>query len=267
MLETVSSIAKPTIQNYLDRLFLIVILITSVISLNLFFSANPLAQTNATQIQDLQKADIQEIQRLLTALGYKPGPADGFMGKRTTQAILAFEKEIAVPLTGKPSNKLIKQLKMVLSVPKTTSSTSPPAATTDKQLSSTAAKIVDGRPAPANTTNIKQDNRLNLSGTRWRIIDADGATLELTFRPEGKVTGTANNQFWRWEHKEDKLHTYYDNGWGGRINRTGTLKDQEISGIAVAGHGKKWNWRAVRVPATDTPSPFSDRKSTKVKRP
>jgi len=43
--------------------------------------------------QDLK---VREVQLALTALGYRPGPADGYLSKRTREAILAFKKDIGV---------------------------------------------------------------------------------------------------------------------------------------------------------------------------
>lgn len=89
-----------------------------------------------------------------------------------------------------------------------------------------------------------------------KIADEDGTTLLLTFSEAGRIDGSINSRFWRWEHEGNQIRTYYDNGWGGRINRTGTLKAQKIVGVAVARKGKKWNWHAVPYNAEKTSFPF-----------
>ena len=45
-----------------------------------------------------QPTEIREAQRLLSALGYKPGPADGIWGKRTGQAYQSFLRDQGLPL-------------------------------------------------------------------------------------------------------------------------------------------------------------------------
>ena len=45
-----------------------------------------------------QRTEIREAQRLLSALGYRPGPADGIWGKRTGQAYQSFLRDQGLPL-------------------------------------------------------------------------------------------------------------------------------------------------------------------------
>jgi len=52
------------------------------------------------------KMGIAEVQEALTVLGYKPGPADGLMGRATRNAIKAFEKKKGLPITGSISTTL-----------------------------------------------------------------------------------------------------------------------------------------------------------------
>lgn len=53
---------------------------------------------------------IKETQQMLLSSGYNPGPADGLMGKRTRAAIKAFQKANNIPITGKVSADLHRQL-------------------------------------------------------------------------------------------------------------------------------------------------------------
>jgi peptidoglycan hydrolase-like protein with peptidoglycan-binding domain len=54
---------------------------------------------------------VAAVQRLLSALGYRPGPIDGFMGARTASAIRAFEIDRALPPTGQSSPALFERLR------------------------------------------------------------------------------------------------------------------------------------------------------------
>jgi TPR repeat protein len=53
---------------------------------------------------------IKEVQSGLAALGYKPGPADGKMGKKTQRAIKAFQQKVGIPVDGKISQELVRQI-------------------------------------------------------------------------------------------------------------------------------------------------------------
>jgi hypothetical protein len=53
---------------------------------------------------------VLEIQRKLNELGYASGTPDGFMGKKTRQAIIKFQKAYAIDTTGKADQTLLKQL-------------------------------------------------------------------------------------------------------------------------------------------------------------
>ena len=53
---------------------------------------------------------VSDIQRLLTARGYKPGAVDGSFGDRTGEAIRAFQADIGVPQDGLPTPELLRRL-------------------------------------------------------------------------------------------------------------------------------------------------------------
>ncbi|RAH36674.1 peptidoglycan-binding protein [Halomonas sp. SL1] len=61
-------------------------------------AAQPLALT-----EPLSRAQIAELQRRLSQLGYRPGPVDGLMGRRTTRAIRAYQAANGLPQTGQPA--------------------------------------------------------------------------------------------------------------------------------------------------------------------
>ena len=58
------------------------------------------AQASAPATTDRQSL-VKDIQAGLAALGYNPGPADGLMGKKTANAIEAFQKDAGLPVDGK----------------------------------------------------------------------------------------------------------------------------------------------------------------------
>ena len=72
----------------------------------------PLSATTAGNSRNSQ-SDLQnlEIQRLLTDLGYAPGPADGVIGRKTRLAIYEYQRSAGMEIDGQPSAKLLLSLR------------------------------------------------------------------------------------------------------------------------------------------------------------
>ena len=58
--------------------------------------------------------DPEEVQQLLSELGFDPGPINGRPGRKTAQAIRAFQKSRGLPVDGKASLRLVGQLRAAL---------------------------------------------------------------------------------------------------------------------------------------------------------
>lgn len=56
---------------------------------------------------------VRQIQSNLTKLGYKSGPADGLMGKKTATAIRLFQKKNGLVIDGKASDVLLIKIKTI----------------------------------------------------------------------------------------------------------------------------------------------------------
>ena len=54
---------------------------------------------------------IAEVQRRLATLGYRPGSADGAMGRQTRRAIEQFQRSVGLPVTGQASDGLLSSLR------------------------------------------------------------------------------------------------------------------------------------------------------------
>jgi len=63
-----------------------------------------------TVIKPLASELVRSVQELLSILGYETGKIDGILGRITIAAIKAFQKEIEVETTGRPSEGLLMQL-------------------------------------------------------------------------------------------------------------------------------------------------------------
>ncbi len=59
----------------------------------------------------LTRGEMREVQTLLKAAGYDPGPADGLMGPKTRTAIASFGESHGVELTPEPQLKLLEALR------------------------------------------------------------------------------------------------------------------------------------------------------------
>jgi membrane-bound lytic murein transglycosylase B len=62
-------------------------------------------------VVDLTFEQRVELQKRLTAMGFETGGADGRFGARTYEAIIAFQKKVGLPLDGKPTLKLLEQVR------------------------------------------------------------------------------------------------------------------------------------------------------------
>ncbi len=60
--------------------------------------------------QSGQPTNIRQAQDALNALGYDAGPADGVMGRRTKQALSAFQRDRGLPVTGTADQRTLSEL-------------------------------------------------------------------------------------------------------------------------------------------------------------
>lgn len=68
-------------------------------------------QKQAAKPVPVTQAGVKEIQQLLARLGYKPGKADGHLGKRTTAAIRAYQKAQKLSVDGRATQTLLEHLR------------------------------------------------------------------------------------------------------------------------------------------------------------
>jgi len=61
------------------------------------------------------KSEIKKAQQLLQSLGFKPGTADGLMGKNTRKAIRNFQKSQVIKVDGVLTESLLHKLNIVKS--------------------------------------------------------------------------------------------------------------------------------------------------------
>ena len=59
----------------------------------------------------LSRADIQNLQRLLTAKGFDTGGADGVIGPKTKSALKVYQEKALLPADGYPTIGLLERLR------------------------------------------------------------------------------------------------------------------------------------------------------------
>ncbi len=67
-------------------------------------------QRASLPVPEKTKALVRAVQKSLTELGYKPGPADGISGAATRKAIERFERDRKLDVKGRISGRLMKEL-------------------------------------------------------------------------------------------------------------------------------------------------------------
>jgi peptidoglycan hydrolase-like protein with peptidoglycan-binding domain len=132
---------------------------------------------------------VTDIQRMLTDLGYRPGPVDGKMGDRTRQAIRRYQSNTGQPVDGHPSPALHRHLRITTgaAAPAASTAGASPGATTEKSERKAAWQgqtVSDSllRIAPSAASVSKQ--RL-ATGTRLEVIRRQGAWLEVRLADSG----------------------------------------------------------------------------------
>ena len=65
---------------------------------------------DAEPVVPVSQVTVRALQRELTGRGYDPGPADGNIGLLTHAAIMAYEHDEGLTLTGEPSERLLRRM-------------------------------------------------------------------------------------------------------------------------------------------------------------
>jgi len=60
-----------------------------------------------------QRVYVVTVQQELAARGYRPGPVDGIVGKRTREAIRRYERDHGLPVTGRVTHELVNHIRLV----------------------------------------------------------------------------------------------------------------------------------------------------------
>ena len=118
--------------------------------------------------------DVRQAQSMLNGLGYDAGPADGLMGSRTRNAILAFQRDNDLPRTGQVEVYLLHHLKKVAAARKARSPTPPAAANRTGPLRDREASDPPATRPPGQGETAARTGRVSRFKTRfpgvWKTI-------------------------------------------------------------------------------------------------
>ena len=110
---------------------------------------------------------VKSIQQRLNVLGYNVGPADGLMGNGTRTAILAFQRDKGIAVTGVADHDLLMQLQRA--VPIANRSTISDA---NRSLSATTPSVSNlPTPSPSGNTRPGVPSNAWVSGSNWYCND------------------------------------------------------------------------------------------------
>lgn len=74
------------------------------------YSSGNYSYSKSSTVNDSKKERVKKIQVLLKSKGYNPGPADGVVGKKTTDAIMKYQVNQGLKKDGLPTYSLLTNL-------------------------------------------------------------------------------------------------------------------------------------------------------------
>lgn len=75
-----------------------------------FYATVEPASGDPTRVLNLDRAQIRSVQNMLHHKGYAAGPIDGIAGPRTAAAIMEFQQDKELSVTGQPNNETLIEL-------------------------------------------------------------------------------------------------------------------------------------------------------------
>ena len=213
-------------------------------------AADPAAPRPSVELA--QAADplvVQDIQFLLSDLGWELGAADGILGDRTRLAILEAQQRYGyTPADGAPSAALRDFLETL----GTAAPTAPvPAAPVAVVPAAPVAAAPAAPPPDDETEETEAIDRMAaiLVGSRWTIADSTGAMLTLVLQADGSVAGPTAGDRWTWSTAGDTISLSYESGIGDWARREGVVVDRDsMQGAGESSLGTTWTWTARRLP-------------------
>lgn len=124
---------------------------------------------------------VADVQRMLKIVGQEPGAPDGIVGKSTTAAIEAFEKDQGVAITGKISDKLIDALHEVTGLKRPLNGY---LSIREDYKTILNVQVEISNPSRPLGTHLFTTTDFNNDGnrTRWTALTTDGTRMEVPRR-------------------------------------------------------------------------------------
>jgi peptidoglycan hydrolase-like protein with peptidoglycan-binding domain len=141
---------------------------------------------------------VMDIQRMLTELGYRPGPIDGKPGNRTRQAIRRYQSNTGLAVDGHPSQALHQHLRVTTGAAAPSATVQDAAAGTTEQRTERKAawqgRVVSAallRIAPSGASASRQTVA---KGTRVDVVRREGWMKQTSVRPITETKSTSSEK-------------------------------------------------------------------------
>lgn len=107
-------------------------------------SGEAVPETGARTIQLKYDPVVEAVQRELISTGYYKGPVDGVSGRKTRQAITAYQQAVGLPPDGKASNELAEHIRFTRQVAEASLFTGSIAAAPDAEIRAAIRRVQTG---------------------------------------------------------------------------------------------------------------------------
>lgn len=145
----------------------------------------------------------REAQQLLTDLGYDPGPVDGDYGRRTAEAVRAFQHKAGVTQDGRIDEGLLNMLRLAKTEykPPVVSQPKPQAQASLQPRSNTPAAVITAKPG---NLSLEEQSKYNTAQRLARLgYDVDWQTSSLTNMLDAESRINTANRLARLGYKVD----------------------------------------------------------------
>lgn len=196
-------------------------------------SSTPVKLTESSAPEKPNDQHTREAQQLLTDLGYKPGPVDGDYGRRTADAVKAFQRDTGITQDGQIGEALLMALRRAKAQYKPSVASQPKSQpqTSSQPRSSTPPVAVTAKPE---NLSYEEQSRYNTAqrlarlghNVNWRTSSlADMLDAESRIGTANRLARLGHNVDWRTSSLGDMLDAESKIGTANRLARLGYKVD------------------------------------------
>jgi peptidoglycan hydrolase-like protein with peptidoglycan-binding domain len=156
-----------------------------------------LPEAGARTIQLKYDPVVESVQRELISTGYYKGPVDGVNGRKTRQAIAAYQQAVGLPPDGKPSGELAEHIRFTRQVAEASLFTGSIAAAPDAEVRAAIRRVqasleeLNFSPGEINGELTRQTRDAIMAFQRARKLPETGEIDNTLMAELGKASGEA----------------------------------------------------------------------------